>query len=146
MVGTIAHAAYLRGGWKRKANTMSYTKENSHLFSFVTGNFDEIYTESAHAHVHILRACDGGEIKDPTPKFLDGELELIHEAADEIVQLAKQDMNVLIVCRGGKNRSPFLAQLARKKLRDSTGNVDGDNGEDDICMPWDDYLVRLLMD
>ena len=126
--GVISHASYLRGGWKRKANKMKAT----HLFSFVRGSFSEFFED---ARVRVIARSDGEEIKDPTPTFQSGELDIILDAAKEIQAIVKDGGRVLIVCRGGKNRSVFLANLARKTSTRAFAEE---------AMPVDPYLCELL--
>jgi hypothetical protein len=126
--GSISHAAYLRGGWKRKATKMRAT----HLFSFIRGSFSEFFEDSC---VRVVARPDGEEIRDPTPTFQSGELDIILDAAKEIQSIVKNGGRVLVVCRGGKNRSVFLANLARKEC--SRAHVFE-------TMPVDPYLCDLL--
>ena len=127
-IGVVSHASYLRGGWKRKAKKMQAT----HIFSFIRGSFSELFEDS---HVHVIARADGKEIRDPTPRFQPGELNIIIEAAKEVNSIVKNGGKVLIVCRGGKNRSVFLANLVHKEL--SRARVFE-------TMPVDPYLCNLL--
>ena len=124
----ISHASYLRGGWKRKAKKMQAT----HLFSFIRGSFSEFFED---ARVRVIARPDGDEIRDPTPTFQPGELDIILDAAKEIQSVVKNGGRVLIICRGGKNRSVFLANLARKECSRASAFEK---------MPVDPYLCGLL--
>ena len=106
VVFMINVASMLRGAWKRACAT----HDVQHIFTFV--DIPNVHQSIDACRVKAVRRVDGAEIKDPTPWFSDEELSVVLNTADKIATLLKSGSSVLVVCRGGKNRSAFLAHLA----------------------------------
>lgn len=102
----ISVASMLRGAWKRACAK----HDVQYIFTFV--DIPNVHESIDVRRVRAVRRVDGAEIKDPTPWFSDDELSVVLNTADEIATLLKSGSSVLVVCRGGKNRSAFLAHLA----------------------------------
>ena len=67
-------------------------------------------------NVIMIRGPDH-TIKDPTPLFMNGELSIMWRHAKDIADAVLNGECVLVLCKGGKNRSPFLAGMANAILK-----------------------------
>ena len=132
----ITTAAFLRGGWKRKIRSEQVT----HMTTFVSKATDSNIIDDSQVRV-LSSPADGGEIVDPTICFKDGEMDVLILEAKHIAKLAANGARVLVVCRGGKNRSAFLAHLAKAHL-DEAGLR---SVAFDANLPVCDMLKKLLL-
>mgnify|MGYP006878990910 CR=1 FL=1 len=70
---------------------------------------------SASIRCTLVTSTDGAEIADPNV-FKDGELTVIWKAARRLARRADLGGRIVVACRGGANRSRFLACLAYKLM------------------------------
>ena len=100
--GCIKTAAVVHGAWKRVRDKYDF------IISFV---------DTGDNNVIMIRGPDGHTIKDPTPYFMNGELSIMWRHAKDIADAVSNGGCVLVLCKGGKNRSPFLAGMANAILK-----------------------------
>ena len=126
-VGGIKTGAVARAAWTRTNATFHADS----IYSFV-----EVNTPTA----QIIEGPHG-VISDPTPYFKDGELSTLWSWAQAIARDLRNGKRVLVLCKGGKNRSAFLAGLVKRILARDSPTL---SASIELRPPVDPHLIHLL--